>query len=109
MHDINSNSSKVGYPNIFLIMKCNTQPPENKNALFSWQRVIDCPDIAADIFRIKLSALMAFTIHEQVFANVNAHVRVLAFSKTETFARLLHILHDTNIKNHSIFIQKLSI
>lgn len=77
MHDITSISNKAGYPDTFLTMTCNPQWLENKNALLPSQSVIDCPDIAARVFRIKLRALMAFVIDEPVFREVKAHDRVI--------------------------------
>lgn len=73
--------NKVGYPDIFLTMTCHPQWPEIKNALLPGQSVIDRPDIAARVFRIKPRALMAFVIDEKVFGEVKAHVRVIEFQK----------------------------
>lgn len=74
-------SNKDEYPHIFLTMTCNLQGPKIKNALLSGQNIINCPDILATVFRVKLRAIVLFVIYEQVLGEERSPVRVIEFQK----------------------------
>lgn len=81
MHGIISVSNKIVYPDILLTMTYTPQWHEIKISLLPGQNFINPPDLATLKYRIKLCALMVFTIDEKMSGEVKANVRVIEFQK----------------------------
>lgn len=79
MHDITFILNKIGYPDIFLTMTCNTQWPEIKKVLLPVRSVVDRSKLSVPVFRIKPCTPMAFVFDGHVCGEGEAHVRVVGF------------------------------
>lgn len=103
MQEIVAIPNKVGSPEIFLTMKCNPLRPMIKIVHLRGQSVVDCPDLAARVLRIKLCTLMAFEIDEKAFGNGKSYVWVIEFQIKGL--RLSHCIFFMTPEGKTSFLQ----
>ncbi len=75
MRHIIATSDKMGYPDIFLTITCNSNWKEIRRSLLLGKSPQDRPDLCARVFNLKLKALMEVVIKDKIFGEVLAHVR----------------------------------
>lgn len=68
MHDFIAALNKLGYPDNFLAMACNSQWHEINNTLLTGLNVTGRPNLAASVFQIMLHALMTFMVNTKYLA-----------------------------------------
>jgi hypothetical protein len=68
-------------PDLFITMTCNPLWPEIRDVLLSVQTVQDRLDLAARVFKLKLTALLKDLTDTQIFGKVIAHMHIIEFQK----------------------------
>lgn len=81
MHDIIDISNSIGFPDVFLIIKCNSNWSEIVNALVPGQKASDRPDICSRAFYMKHWILLNYLKSAAPFGNLFAQVSVIEFQK----------------------------
>ncbi len=79
MHDTIATSNTLGFPDIFLTMRCNPYWTEITESLEPVESAKDRPDLCNRVFPMKRRYLLDFIIWEKVFGRVVAHVCVNEF------------------------------
>jgi len=72
---------KYGPPTYFLTMTCNPKWFDIRKGLFHFQDATDRPDIVANVFFLKMKALLKRIITDKVLGETEAHHYVVEFQK----------------------------
>ncbi|XP_065918817.1 uncharacterized protein [Dysidea avara] len=63
---------KYGHPDLFITMTTNPNWPEIRNNLLPGQEPLDCPDLVAHAFRLKVKKLLEMLTKEMIFGKPRA-------------------------------------
>lgn len=70
-----------GKPDLFITVTCNPDWPEIKGVLLSSRSAEGRLEIVAQVFKLKLKAILAALVKKKVFGKVVAYVYVIEFQK----------------------------
>ena len=73
--------AKIGCPDLFITMTCNTKWPEIMNNLIDRQVAADRPDLCARVFQLKLKELMRDLKQGKIFGKCVGMLQVIEFQK----------------------------
>lgn len=91
-------TNRLGHPDEFLTITCSLNWPEITRPLLHGQKAQDLADNAAQVFCLKLRAMVALIIDEKCFGEATAYLKVIEFQK-KTSIRPLYLFLYSSIQN----------